>query len=82
MTSKEDITEDLKPNRIKKNSADLAKMVSMIEGTMNPFSGSLDQTNLYNIGSVKAALPQTRDFLLNVVNIGCKSRETFIDECS
>ena len=82
MTSKKDITQDLKPNRIKKNSADLAKMVSMIEGTMNPFSESLDKTHMYNIGSGKAALPQTRDFLLNVVNIACKSRETFIDECS
>ena len=31
VTSKEDITQDLKPNRLTKSSADLAKLISMVE---------------------------------------------------
>ena len=38
MTTKEDVSQDLKPNRIMKNTRDLEKILRSIQENMNPFS--------------------------------------------
>ena len=38
MTTKEDVSQDLKPNRIMKNTKDLEKILRSIQENMNPFS--------------------------------------------
>ena len=48
---------------------------------MNPFSESIDQESLFNIGSGKAALIQTSVFLLSIVEKGCVNWDKFIQEC-
>ena len=49
---------------------------------MNPFSSQLNPSNLYSIGSGKAASLSTKNLLLNIVETGKYLRDSFIDECS
>ena len=64
ITKKNDITRDLKPNQMKKNSQNMAKTVALIDTTMNPFSENIPKEQLYNIGSGKVASQETTNFLL------------------
>ena len=53
-----------------------------MEQSINPFSPELDTESLFNIGFGKAASNETKEFLLNVANIGRESQDRFIEECS
>ena len=44
---KEDITQEVKPNRITKDNEDLQKIISRIESTLNPFYAVVNNTNTY-----------------------------------
>ena len=57
MTSKEDISEELKLHRVKQNCHHLEKIISSINDIMN---------HLFHIANEKAALGETADFLTNV----------------
>ena len=81
MTRKEDVSRDLKPSRIIKNSSDLTKIMSTIEDSLNPFSTTLRNEFMFNIGSGKAASPETTKFLLNVSSMGFMAQKKFIQEC-
>ena len=81
MTLKEDVSRDLKPSRIIKNSSDLTKIMSTIEDSLIPFSATLRNEFMFNIGSGKAASPETTTFLLNVSSIGFMVQNKFIQEC-
>ena len=81
MTKKEDVTQDLKPTRIRHNNTDLHTIKTAIEETMNPFSDTLDKDTLYNIGTGKSASIETTKFLLHAVDIGSIKRKEFISEC-
>ena len=43
LSQKEDISQDLKPSRIKQNSRDLNQIISLINDTMNPFSDEINE---------------------------------------
>ena len=77
MSKKDGISQDLKVNQLKKKSKDMENIISLIESSMNPFSGQISGENLYNIGSGK----ETEGFLLNCQNVGMSAMETFIKEC-
>ena len=47
---------------------------------MNPFSLDLNKETLFNIVSGKAASKEATSFLLNVINIGNRAREEFIEQ--
>jgi len=81
LTRKEDITQDLKPNRIRKNIRDVQNIITTIEENMNPFQGDIDPNHLFNIGSGKSASNETAEFLLHVVEKGEQQRLKFIEEC-
>ena len=81
LVKKEDISNDLKPHRIKSDNLAVNKIISMLKETMNPFSNELDKENLYNIGTGKAASERTERFLLNIEEIGKREQEKFIKEC-
>ena len=66
MTSKEDISEELKLHRVKQNCHHLEKIISSINDTMNPFELTIEKEHLFNIANGKAALGETADFLTNV----------------
>ena len=80
ITKKEDVTCDLKPNQMKKNSQNIAKIIALIDTTMNPFSENIPKEQLYNIGSGRAASQETTNFLLTCKQIGSNAREKFITD--
>ena len=81
ITKKDDITRDVKPNQKKKNSQNMAKIITLIDTTMNPFSENIPKEQQYNIGSGKAASHKTINFLLTCKQIGSNAREKIIEEC-
>lgn len=48
---------------------------------INPFSGDINQSKLFNLSTGKAASEETTEFLLNVDSFGAKQMKTFISEC-
>ena len=78
MTTKEDVSQDLKPNRIMKTTRDLEKILRRIQENMNPFSEEVNKDLLFNIGTSKSSKQETTEFLFNVNKIGQKAREAFI----
>ena len=80
MTTKEDVSQDLKPNRIMKNTGDLEKKLTSIQENMNPFSEEVNKDLFFNIGTGKSFKQETEELLLNVNNIGQKAHEGFIIE--
>ena len=66
MTSKEDISEELKLHRVKQNCHHLEKIISSINDIMN---------HLFNIANGKAALGETANVLTNVWTIGFTARD-------
>ena len=81
ISKSEDVSQELKPNRLKRDAADLEKIKEGILETMNPFSTDVVHDNLFNIASGKSATSSACDFLLNVCEKGREIRETFIEEC-
>ena len=80
LSSKDDISKELKQSRIEKDKSDLLKLIDTAKGTMNPFNFNLDKNTLYNIGTGKGASTETSDFLLNYKKIGETAKEQFIQE--
>ena len=66
ITKKDDITGDLKPNHMKKNLPEQAKIIALIDTTMNPFSENFPKEQLYNNGSGKAASQETTNFFAHL----------------
>ena len=62
MTKKEDVSNNLRPHRIRNDHADLNKVTVMIQETMNPFDVNLDHDKLYNIGRGLTAMESTQNF--------------------
>ena len=59
MTSKVDVSQDLKPNRIMKNTRDLEKILRSIQENMNPFSEEVNKDLSFNIGTGKSSKEDT-----------------------
>lgn len=57
------------------------KFTDQICGSINPFDGDISPNELFNLSSGKAAAPETADFLANVMSIGVRQRDNFIEEC-
>ena len=62
MTTKEDVSEDLKPNRIMKNTRDLEKILRSIQENMNPFSEEVNKELLFDTGTGKSSKQETAEF--------------------
>ena len=81
MTTKENVSQDQKPNRIMKNTRDLEKILRNIRENMNPFSEEVNKDLPFDIGTGKSSKQETAEFLLNMNEIGQKAREAFIIQC-
>ena len=79
MVKKEDVSSNLKPAKMKKNSEDLRNIMTAIENNINSFDRQLESESIFNICSGKSASATT--FLLNVRENGTIAKETFIREC-
>ena len=81
ISKKEDVTAELRKNRMKKDSMDLSNLRENIKETMNPFDPTLDPEFLFNIVSGKSASVEMTSFLLNCRKIGEERHNRFISEC-
>ena len=61
MTSKEDISEELKLHKVKQNCHHLEKIISSINNTMYLFASTIEKEHLFNIANRKAALGETKN---------------------
>ena len=81
ITKKEDVTAELRKNRMTKDRLDLCNLRDNLRETMNPFDPTLDPDFLFYIASGKSASEDTAGFLLNCRKIGKKRHDQFITEC-
>ena len=78
MTTKEDVSQDLKPNRILKNAKYLEKILRSIQENMDLFSEEVNKDFLFNIDNGKSPKQETTKFLLSFNKISQKAPEGFI----
>lgn len=82
LTTKEDVTAELQPSRIRRDRDDLKKVMEHIKKSRNPFQGKDRAPNiLVNLHTGKAASQPVRDCLLNVPGKGRELHKNFITEC-
>lgn len=81
LTKMQDVSDDLKRNRIKKSANQLHELINGIKCNMNPFFSDIEKNNLFNICTGKAASEQIENFLLNAEKIGHEKRKDFIATC-
>ena len=82
LTKKEDITNDLRGQTVKRNDAHVSQIVQGILHSMNPFADVQNPEVLFNISIGKAASEETTASLLNCRTIGETEKSNFIQECS
>ena len=82
MTSKGDISEELKLHRVKQNCHHLERIVLSINNTVNPIASTIQKEHLFNIANGKAALGETTNVLAKVWAIGFSARDCFIKDCN
>ena len=78
MTTKEDVSQDLKPNRILKNTKYLEKILRSIQENMDLFSEEVNKDFLFDIDNGKSPKQETTKFLLSFNKISQKAPEGFI----
>jgi hypothetical protein len=76
----EDLHKELKKSRIERDNADLNKLVDGIGASRDPFSAD-SSTNLYNIGTGKAASEYVKHDLLNFRQSGVALCDEFRNGC-
>ena len=83
LTTKEDVTAELQPSRIRRDRLDLNKVMEHINKSRNPFqiADSAKKKILVNLNTGKAASQAVRDCLLNVPEEGRDLHNNFNSEC-
>ena len=82
LTTKEDVTAELQPSRVRRDRRDLNKVMEHIKKSRNPFQiADSAQKILVNLNTGKAASQAVRDCLLNVPEKGRELHNNFISEC-
>ena len=82
INKKDDVTSDLKKNRIQKNCDALRGIVEYVDENLNSFSDKINKDSLFNIVTGRSASEKTEEFLLNTETIVNKACNQFIDECA
>ncbi|GFW13416.1 uncharacterized protein TNCV_1879181 [Trichonephila clavipes] len=80
--TRQGVSADLQPNRIKIYGKQLSDFNEIFENDINPFDESLDKDSLYNIATVKLVPENVANFLLNIEQNGEDLRKQFITECA
>lgn len=79
LTSKEDVSREVNPSCIRRDMRQLMDVMACIVSCSNPFEN--ESTSLHNISTGKTASPVTQYFLTNVMEIGRKAMDDFIQRC-
>ena len=80
MTKKDDISQHIKPNRIKKTNASVRQVLHVLREMVNPLEMA-EESPLFNIVTGKSVMSETENFFLNIDLIGGRERNKVIDEC-
>lgn len=79
LTSNEDVSREVNPSCIKRDTQQLMDIMECIVSCNNPFAD--ETSSLHNLSTGKAASTVTQNFLLNVMDIGKKAMDGFIQRC-
>ena len=82
MTSKEEISEELKLHRVKQNCHHLQKISFIHQQYHESFVSTIEKGDLFNIANGKAALGEMAKFLPNVWTTDFSARDCFIKDCN
>lgn len=82
MKKREEVTNDLRKNKIEKSQLQIQQFEDSITNRLNPFSSSLKENLLYNISNGQSASHEVHEFLMNVVETGEEQRKTFLEQCA
>ena len=80
LKNSDDISKSLKPYRIGRDNADLEKLITAIESTMNPFSSDCDG-NLHCLTTGLSVSHDVKADLLNFLTKGQEWHNEFRDAC-
>ena len=80
LKSSDDVTQSLKPYRVKKDHNDLNQLINFIETTMNPFAMPSRET-LHNIMTGREVSEDVRDDLLGCQQLGEQWHQDFLVGC-
>lgn len=78
--SQQNIAADIHPDRILKHHKQIKVFLYSTQHTINPFSSSLDENQLYNISTGQATTPEITNILLNTVSAGTFLQDKFITD--
>lgn len=81
ITSKDDVSHELKQNRIYKDREALNNILNEIKKNINPFDPTIDKDQLFNITTGKATTEQISNFLLNADILGQEQKDEFLEKC-
>ena len=79
MSSTESLNKEVAASRRKKDQKDLTTLKKVIEETINPFSDQCNKDVLLSLKTGKQAPEEVENYLLNVISIGRRKRDEFID---
>lgn len=82
MTDENDTIKELESHRINKDRRCLETIIDTINKNINPFNKQIDENNLFNIVTGRAASDETASFLLNINDLGEKQKNAFIVGCN
>ena len=80
ITTKDEITQELKLYRIKRDNSDLENLIKSLEDTMNPFQNN-PEDKLYCLSTGQAASNEVQSDLTNLEEKGVLLYQEFIKEC-
>ena len=78
MTKKDDVSQHIKLNRIKKANASVRQVLYVLREMVNPFEMA-GESPLFNIATRKSVMSETDNFLLNIDIIGDRERNKFLE---
>lgn len=82
LKKRQDVTNDLLPNRIRKSLSQRDAFIAALNDHMNPLSDQVRPEMLCNISTGQAAPVEVANFLLNTEHLGQKQRMEMIAKCS
>lgn len=82
LEKRQDVTNDLLRNRIKKSLIQREAFITALNAHMNPFSDRVRPEMLCTISTGQAAPVEVANFLLNAEHLGQKQRMEMIEKCS
>ena len=79
--TKKDVSQHIKPSRIKKANASVRQLLDILRKMANPFEMT-GESPLFNIATGKSVMLKIENFHLNIDIIGNTERNKLIDECT